>query len=102
MEEPDDDKPIDVLDRKSLEKEPFKDHHNKEHVFVVIISDDNKTNNLIKIFIFSGILLLSGVAFIAGFSLTQKDDHGTKQMGTSVITTVVTTLLGLGAGAGLR
>ena len=67
-----------------------------------VFSDSERTDNVIRLAVFSCVLVVSMAAATMGaFSMASADKEN-KPSGVAVLTTVVTGLLGLAAGAGLR
>lgn len=67
-----------------------------------VFSDSRRTDNVIRLAVFSCVLVVSMVAATMGAYSMASSDKDNKPAGVAVLTTVVTGLLGLAAGAGLR
>lgn len=67
-----------------------------------VFSDSKKTDNVIRLSVFACVLVVSMTATTMGAYSMAFGDKENKPSGVTVLTTVVTGLLGLAAGAGLR
>lgn len=67
-----------------------------------VFSDSKRTDNVVRLSVFACVLVVSMAAATMGAFSMASSDKENKPSGAIVLTTVVTGLLGLAAGAGLR